>query len=234
VWLVATVGWRVAARTALAALVVMAPWLSRNWIELGAPVLVTSNGFNLAAMYSPPAQATGHFVDPVFDPRFAALRPLERDEVSWDHALTSDAVRALRAHPGQVATVLRHNLAAMAEVDKRMGPAADRVDHRNPRLQRRTRWLFWLVSALGLAGLVWRRRDRRVQLAAAVCVYLTVASVFVVAPPRLRGPFDALCCLGAGLVVARAVNLLRRRAPAGRRDVGPLASIERAEAQPAA
>ena len=33
---------------------------------LGAPVLVTSNGFNAAASYSPQARDTGSFVDAVF------------------------------------------------------------------------------------------------------------------------------------------------------------------------
>jgi dolichyl-phosphate-mannose-protein mannosyltransferase len=233
-WLIGTAGWRAAARTMLTALIVMAPWLARNWLELGSPVVVTSNGFNLAAMYSPPARASGHFVDPVFDPRFSEMQALEADEVRWDHALTSEAVRFIESHPSQVLAVVRHNVAAMSEVSKKLGSQADRLDHRNPKLQRHTRVLFWSVSALGLAGLLWHRRDRRVQLAALVSVALTVASVLVVAPPRLRGPFDALCCLGAGLLAGRMVGALRRRTPLRTLARFERPPIEAGEAQPAA
>jgi hypothetical protein len=233
-WLIGAAGWRAALRTALTAMIVVAPWLARNWLELGSPVLVTSNGFNLAAMYSPPARATGHFVDPVFDPRFRRAQSLQADEVRWDQTLTSEAVRFIESHPSQVLTVVRHNVAAMSQVSKKLGPRADRLDHRNPKLQRRTRLVFWLVSALGLVGLLCHWRDRRVQLGALVSVYLTVAAVLVVAPPRLRGSFDALCCLGAGLLAGRVVAALRRRTPARTllRVLAP--PIEADEAQPAA
>jgi hypothetical protein len=37
----------------LATLIVVTPWVMRNWAEVGAPVVVTNNGFNLHAEYHP-------------------------------------------------------------------------------------------------------------------------------------------------------------------------------------
>lgn len=69
------VGWRVALRVVLAAVVVVAPWSVRNELRIHTPSLVTSDGFNLSAMYSPEAIARGGFMNPVLDPDFSWLPP---------------------------------------------------------------------------------------------------------------------------------------------------------------
>ncbi|HEX3668504.1 MAG TPA: hypothetical protein VHY55_05045, partial [Acidimicrobiia bacterium] len=51
-WLVWRSGWRAAARFGAVTIVVVAPWLVRNWVLVGAPTIVTSNGFNLVSTYS--------------------------------------------------------------------------------------------------------------------------------------------------------------------------------------
>ena len=77
--LIALVLWRQAGlRRALGftviAVAVVAPWVIRNETIFDRPVIVTSNGFNLAAIYSPVALQAGHFVDPVFDRDSPAVR----------------------------------------------------------------------------------------------------------------------------------------------------------------
>ena len=72
-WLLFTVGWRRTAVFAVAVGVFVLPWVARNEAVFGKPVLVTSNGFNMAAAWSDIALAQAKPADPVYDPRFAFL-----------------------------------------------------------------------------------------------------------------------------------------------------------------
>ena len=69
-WLIWQLGPKRCAQFLMVTGLVIAPWVVRNWVQLGSPVLVTSNGFNEAAMYSPAARQNGAFVDPVCNPAF--------------------------------------------------------------------------------------------------------------------------------------------------------------------
>ena len=98
-WIVWRLGWRDALRFAALALLVVAPWVVRNWLTVGEPTLVTSNGFNLAAVYSSQATHAGDFVDPVFDSRFEQERYLHYSEGEWDKTLRDPRVGKREAAP---------------------------------------------------------------------------------------------------------------------------------------
>lgn len=86
-------------RFAVVALLVVTPWLLRNWIQLGQPLLVTSNGFNLSALYSYEARESDSWVDGVYDPRFEDVRRGITDEVALDEALKGHAMEAIADDP---------------------------------------------------------------------------------------------------------------------------------------
>ncbi len=207
-WVLWQVGWRRALSFVAVVGLVVAPWSVRNWVQLGSPVLVTSNGFNLAAMYSPAARARGSFVDPVFDPSFESLRLAQFDEVGWQRDLQRLAFDSLRRHPIQVPKVVARNAAAFFELQPDLDRPAELEDGRNLTFATWTLPLFYAVTVAGLIGVVRRWRDPTVLLLMLIAGYFTATSLVLVAPPRLRAPFDLMCCIGCGLL---ADAYLRRR-----------------------
>jgi 4-amino-4-deoxy-L-arabinose transferase-like glycosyltransferase len=201
VWVLWQLGWkRALSFTAITALVV-APWVVRNWVELGSPVLVTSNGFNAAASYSPQARETGSFVDAVFDERFAEYRLSQFNEVKWNDELQRLAIDTIRDDPGMVPDVVLRNFQQYFELDPDLNLDAERSDGRNMGFRAATLWAFYVVTAVGLFGLVVRARDPLVLLVLVIAGYFTLSSMVFVAPPRVRAPFDLCCCIGVGLAV---------------------------------
>jgi hypothetical protein len=202
VWLVKTVGWRRAALAVVATVVVVGPWIVRNEVVLGAPVIVTTNGFNLAAMYSRPAQETGNFVDPLVDPYFLDLRLDQFDEARWDAKLRDRALADLRANPAHLGRVVLRNGGALLELTPRVNGIAEVIDGRNVTVRIWTLPLFYVVTAAGVVGL-WRwRREPLGLLLALVGAYFFLSSLVLVASPRLRAPVDFVLCIGLGLLVA--------------------------------
>ena len=104
----------------MTAVVVIAPWVIRNESIFHRPVIVTSNGFNLAAIYSPIALQTGHFVDPVFDPRFAPVENYAHsyanfNEANLDSAFRRYGLKGIREHPGDVPKVIWLNVRRLVD-----------------------------------------------------------------------------------------------------------------------
>lgn len=203
-WVLATLGKRQAAVALAVAGLVVAPWVVRNQIALGTPTLVTSNGFNLAALHSPEARESGRFVDPVFDPRFEEFRIYQFDEVEWDRKLSSYAIAEIRRDPLASFDVVLRNLAAMAELKPSYNASAERLDGRVAGLRTASLPLFYAVSVVGVVGLWRHRADGSVRFLAVVTAYFLALSLLFVAPPRLRAPFDLLSVIGVGLFVASA------------------------------
>lgn len=221
-WLVVHVGWvRAGAATALFAAVV-APWIVRNAVELDRPVLVTSNGFNMAAIYSEEAQENGEFVNPVLHPGFADMRLSQFDEGKWDAALQERGLANLRADPGLLGRVVARNALAWLELDPSLNGGAEVADGRNLTVRTWSIPMFYGLVVVGLLGL-WRARSQDIALVAgAVAAYFTLASLLFVAPPRVRVPVDLVLCIGVGLFVAhrfaprpeRFTELPRKPSPA--------------------
>ena len=81
------------------AVLVAAPWVVRNTLVLGAPVLNTNGGLNLYLGNNP--AATGMFVSIAKTPRGGTWNELRRDvgEVQASETLGMEAVRWIKEHP---------------------------------------------------------------------------------------------------------------------------------------
>jgi len=201
-WVVWRFGWRPAARFAAVAIVVAVPWVVRNWVLVGSPTLVTSNGFNLVAVYSDEAQATGGFAEAINDPRFRDLISRNRSEADLDRAYRDHALDAIRDTPTIPVRVIRHNAARYFELQPGGNDSAERDDGRNITLRNVTLALFYPVTIAGVVGL-WRSRYRRgAELLLLLGAYFTVVSLATVAVPRLRAPLDLAAAIGVGVLVA--------------------------------
>jgi len=219
-WVVWRFGWQHAARLVVVALLVASPWIVRNAVQVGGPVLVATNGFNLNAIYSDEAhQSSGGFVDAYYDPRFANLRTESVDEVDLDARLRQHAWHDLRAHPARIMHVARVNAEHWLELRPGLNRNAERHDGRNLSVRDWTLPLFYLVTGAGLFALVRARRAAAAQLLALAAGYFTVVCLFSISVPRLRSVFDGCVALGAGLAVAWAIdrNVIHREVKVGDR-----------------
>ncbi len=211
-WVLWRLGWRPALSYLACLALVVSPWMVRNWARLGSPVLVTSTGFTLNAVYSPEAKATGGFVDAVFSPRFAELRADIRNEVELDAALRRHATESLAEDPGYVLQVMRRNVGSMFELQPDRNHVAETLDGRNLRIRALSLPLVWLVLVAGTAGMwVLRRRSGIGPLVLAAWVF-SAASLVTVTAPRLRAPLDVACCVATGGGMA---EIARRRSVTG-------------------
>ena len=198
-----SLGWRrVAAFVGVLALIV-APWMIRNQIQVGSFRLTTSEGFNLAAIYSPASQETGGFVDPVFSDAYADDRQLKLsqfDEAKWNDRLTELGIESFGENPGYLLDVFQRNLLSYFELRPSYNDSPERLDGRNPDFRSATLPLFYVVTLLGLGGLVLNWRKTSLWPGALIVAQFAILSMFLVAPPRLRAPFDLLMCIGLGLL----------------------------------
>jgi hypothetical protein len=82
----------------LAGLSIASPWMIRNLLVLGSPVLNTNGGFNLYLGNNP--AASGHFVDISDTPRGPTWEALRREgEVQASETLRRDAIFWIQEHP---------------------------------------------------------------------------------------------------------------------------------------
>jgi 4-amino-4-deoxy-L-arabinose transferase-like glycosyltransferase len=207
-WVLWRLGWRRAVSYVAIMAVVLAPWVLRNWVRLGTPVVVTSNGFNLNAIYSPEAKASGGFVDGFFDPRFARLRAGITNEAELDAVFMRHALASLREDPMHVMRIARGGLQNILEPRPGRNDVAEANDGRNLRLQHLSVPVAWYVLLAGTAGLWTLRRRPGVGPLVLAAVVFPALSIVTVATPRQRVPLDIACCIGVG---GLAAELARRR-----------------------
>jgi 4-amino-4-deoxy-L-arabinose transferase-like glycosyltransferase len=201
-WVLWRLGWRHALRFAIVAVLMIVPWVVRNEVMVGGPVLVATNGFNLNAVYSPEAAGKHDFVDAYFDNRFAAIRLAAFDEVDLDAILRARALDELRDHPTEAPRVWVRNAAKWLELTPGHNRNAEELDGRHIGVRTAVLPLFYLVTAAGVAGLVTARRRAAAQLLAIVAGYTTLVCIASIAVPRLRSLFDAPVAIGAGVFAA--------------------------------
>jgi hypothetical protein len=205
-WLVWRAGWRAAVRFGVVTIVVVTPWIVRNWVLVGTPTIVTSNGFYLVSTYSQEAQASGGFADAVFDGRFTRINQTNRNEIELDHAYRDHAVESVQEDWTIPARLLGHNVANFFEFRPDKNDNAERSDGRNITFRDVTLPLFYVVTGAGLVGL-WRfRRRRGAELLLVQAGYFAVASLATSAVPRLAAPLDLATAIGAGLLVAHLLG----------------------------
>ncbi|MGN6692563.1 MAG: ArnT family glycosyltransferase [Aquihabitans sp.] len=209
------------------ALLVLLPWLVRNQIQVGTFRPTTSDGFTIAAVWGKPAQEVDHFVDPVYSDRYDDLRHRywQFDEALWNDQLTKEGVRALRDHPRYLQTLVQRNAAGYFEFNSSYNRYPEDNDGRDWPFRQNTRAAFWIVSVLGLVGLVRFRRDARVIVLVLLALQFVLVSLLLVAPPRLRAPFDLTMCIGAGMLVG---SWLQARYGRTEPDARPFGSVEAA------
>ncbi len=210
VWCASRLGLRRGAGLAAVALLVLAPWSVRNQIQVGTARPTTSDGFTIAAVYGLPSQRAGHFVDPTSSVAYIDLehRLARFDEAAWNRSLTEEGLSGARQNPDYVWYTVRRNFRGLFELTTELNTYPERVDGRNWDFRQAARPVFFVVTILGLVGLVRHRRDARVLVLAAITTQFVVLSLLLVAPPRLRAPFDLAMGIGLGLLVA---HLLARR-----------------------
>jgi 4-amino-4-deoxy-L-arabinose transferase-like glycosyltransferase len=205
-WVLWRFGWRHAGRLVAVALLVVSPWVVRNWVHVGGPAMVTTNGFNINAKYSDEAAMVGGFTDGFVDMRFAPMRAQSNNEVDLDARLRSNGLQGLRAHPSRLLHVVWANFRQWFEISPGLNRDPERFDGRNLGVRHWTLPLFYVVTAGGIVGLVRTRRSPIAQLLGLAAAYFTVVSVVSVAVPRLRSLFDACMAVGAGVALAWLVD----------------------------
>lgn len=62
--------------------------------------------------------------------------------------------------------------------------------------------MFYVVTVAGVVGLMRRWREPTALVLIALGTQFAVVSLLLVAPPRLRTPFDVICCIGVGLLAS--------------------------------
>jgi len=205
-WVLWRFGWRHALRMTAVAVVVVAPWVVRNAVNVGGPELVATNGFNLNAIYSNEARQAGNFVDAYFDSRFAAMRVHALDEVELDRALRKHALDDLRSHPGELFRVARSNLARWLELRPSDNRHAETLDGRNLHVRDWTLPLFYVVTAAGIVALALARRSAGAQLLLLAAAYFSLVCLVSISVPRLRSVFDGCMAVGAGVALAGLID----------------------------
>lgn len=201
---VGQLGWRRSTGLVVISGLMLLPWLVRNRVQVGTWRTTTSDGFTMSAIYGRPAQAAGHFIDPTVAPEYADLehRLARFDEAAWNDMLMEEAIEALRDEPGHVVHTVGRNARGYFEISPALNVYAEVHDGRHMGLRRITLPVYWCVTALGIAGLVRHRHHRLVRMLVVLVAQFVVLSLLLVAPPRLRAPFDLVCCVGLGLLVA--------------------------------
>jgi 4-amino-4-deoxy-L-arabinose transferase-like glycosyltransferase len=216
VWLWRSIGVRRAAGLVAVTALVVAPWLVRNHLHVHTWRPTTSDGLTITAVYGLPSQRANTFTDPVFSPAYGdAVHVFDRfDEARWNSDLTGEGLRGLRRNPRYLAVVARRNFQGYFEFDTALNRFPEDSDGRLWRFRQDTLPIYWFVTAGGLVGLavsLQRRRPLAVVLVLGTAQFV-VLSLVLVAPPRLRGPFDVAMCVGVGVAVAEVIDRRARRA----------------------
>ena len=165
-----------AGHVVVAAAILVVPWVIRNQVQVGSASIVTSNGFNLFAVYGELAQERGEFVDSTTDPALQSLdfRLLRFDEAEWNDELTRRARASLVDRPGYVVTTLGRNVVHWFELSPTENDLPEVLDGRDLDFRHLTLPLFYVVTPL-------RPRRHRPRLRRA-------GSDWASSPSRCRSP----------------------------------------------
>lgn len=183
----------------LVAMLVVAPWLIRNYQVLGAPVLNTNGGFNLYLANNP--AANGMFISIADTPRGATWHQLRKQgEVAANNTLRDEALAWIRQNPARflALTCKKAALFWMPPVHEGEGPQS------KGEALARCAWLaeYLAICGLALAGLAYRRlrtSSTRLLWLAILC-YTAVHMMFFVIY-RYREPIMPLLMVLAAITV---------------------------------
>jgi hypothetical protein len=189
---------------ALACAVVLWPWLIRNWVTFGSPVLSTNAGglvygANCAAAYHRPLIGAWACYPPL-----RASRRL--NGVQLASRLTSAGLRYARRHSGRVPAVMGVRLLRTwgAWSPWRSASLEAVVDDADLVVERAGVFVFYLVAALAVVAAPALRRWRQpVAILAVPLVLVSVVSVLGYGTSRFRVAADVALVVLAGVTLAR-------------------------------
>lgn len=219
-WLVAGIGWRATlVRTGIvtfACIAVIAPWVIRNAVVMGAPVLSTNTGDNLCMSRQP--DATGGFLLTEYCAAVDAGLHRPESEVRKNDDGQHKALTFVRDHP---TTEMRlwfsrvrlgfSNDADGVNVTESYGEDRFMPDGLRSTLTFVANLWFAIVAIAALASLWWwlRRRDPSAWFVFAAAIAVSVVPIIAFfGDPRFHVPIDPLLAiLAAGLLTGRVRRL---------------------------
>jgi 4-amino-4-deoxy-L-arabinose transferase-like glycosyltransferase len=150
--------WHALAVALLTFALVLAPWVIRNWVDLGRPVLSTNVGTLIAG-----TNCDETYYGPKIGSFALCFAPPRVDEVAWSNDLVRQGVGYARRHAGRLPAVLG---ARVLRVWGLWDPTHQFAIYNTPRwVQHASLIAFYPLLLLGLAGIVLlKRRGLRVDL----------------------------------------------------------------------
>lgn len=198
---------RLAGVAVLAAALVLAPWVIRNWAQFGEPLLSTNSG---SLAYGSNCQAA-YYSDQIGT--WACYPPLSvtpgRDEADVSAQLRHTGLHFAREHAGRLPAVAAARLLRSFDL---WPPAAAtrleaRIGDRDLAVYRVGVALYYLLLPLAVAGaVILRRRGEPLALLLAPVALVVIVSIAGYGTPRFRVPAEI------PLVTLAAVALARVRA----------------------
>jgi hypothetical protein len=196
-------GLRVAVAIGLGTLVLVTPWIARNWITFDRPALSTNEGGLLAGANCHRAYY-GRYIGtwPCFRPEPA----LASNEAVAEARLRREAIDYARDHAGRLPAVVGVRMLRVWELYHPRDQAAIEsvVSERNLRVQQAGVVALYLLAALAVYGFV-RLRRRRVVLFPLVVpiVMVTLVSAVTYGSTRFRAAAEVPIVVLAAAAVAR-------------------------------
>ena len=177
--------WRAAGAFVAAAALTVSPWIVRNFVVLGAPVLTTQGGITLYSSYRPPeGKILGVLVQDE-----EVRRAQARGEVEGDRQLTAAAFRLAVSRPLETLRLALLKVAFFwVPIDWEVRQPPGRLDP-----------VFLFALPFAAWGAV---RERRLRLPCFLLAGLTVFSAVAYGSPRLRLPYEPLVHLLAAAPLA--------------------------------
>lgn len=196
---------RAAATLTAAFLLVIVPWMTRNWMAVGRFALNTNGGINMYIGHN--ARANGSYLFDADHEKF--LPPASAGEAARDIAAAQLAWAYVREHPGDALTMLSKKFAFLWATDMTQWVHYDWDPHGVPSVSGRLRTMpvpklmllglpYVMIALFGISGfyLVRHFPARGLYL---LLTFLVILMVFVTyGTPRYRLPLMPLLIIGIG------------------------------------
>jgi 4-amino-4-deoxy-L-arabinose transferase-like glycosyltransferase len=202
---------------AMAAFVVLAPWLIRCWVQFDRPVFVSTNSGGLLAGANCDKTYHGEWLGQW---RFDCLRPVHgANEAVVSSKLASDGIDYARDHSGRVPVVLGVRVLRSWELYRpRQQWTIERFfEGRDLRVEQIGVVMYFVLGLLGIAGaLRLRSRGQPLRILLAPFVLVTLVSLGAYGFTRFRVAAEPALVVLASVTLAAAAARLRRGRPAAR------------------